>query len=106
MTITIDLLDVIASDIRNAPDLDALAEALRAFWEAIEKARSDDEADPLDVDAENALRVRGVDLADLPTFGGEEPADTRGIWSWDATRLLYGWMKDTVDIGPRPVKEG
>jgi hypothetical protein len=29
-------------------------------------------------------------LTDLPTFGGPEPADTRGIWSWDEGRLLVG----------------
>jgi hypothetical protein len=26
----------------------------------------------------------------LPTFGGAEPRDTTGVWSWDATRLLVG----------------
>lgn len=25
---------------------------------------------------------------DLPTFGGEEPSNTWGVWSWDADRLL------------------
>ena len=30
-----------------------------------------------------------VDCAGLPTFGGAEPTDTRGIWSWDASRYLY-----------------
>jgi hypothetical protein len=30
-----------------------------------------------------------VDIADLPTFGGAGPADTLGIWSWDADNLLY-----------------
>ncbi len=24
----------------------------------------------------------------LPTFGGEEPDDTTGIWSWDETHFL------------------
>lgn len=28
------------------------------------------------------------DLPGLPTFGGAEPRDTAGIWSWDETRLL------------------
>lgn len=32
-----------------------------------------------------------IDWTSLPTFGGEEPANTRGIWSWDETRLLVGW---------------
>lgn len=34
--------------------------------------------------------TQGVDMTSLPTFGGPEPEDTVGIWSWDATRLLVG----------------
>lgn len=29
-----------------------------------------------------------VDLTSLPTFGGQEPADTNGIFSWDENSLL------------------
>ena len=29
-----------------------------------------------------------IDWTDLPTFGGEAPSNTDGVWSWDATRLL------------------
>jgi hypothetical protein len=29
-----------------------------------------------------------VDLTSLPTFGGEEPEDTEGVFSWDKERLL------------------
>jgi hypothetical protein len=36
--------------------------------------------------AENA----GIDLTSLPTFGGDEPDDTGGVWSWDENRLLVG----------------
>jgi hypothetical protein len=32
----------------------------------------------------------GIDWSSLPTFGGEPPADTREVWSWDADRLLVG----------------
>lgn len=31
-----------------------------------------------------------VNVEDLPTFGGEAPADTRGVWSWDEAGLLVG----------------
>jgi hypothetical protein len=31
-----------------------------------------------------------IDMASLPTFGGDEPRSTNGVWSWDATRLLVG----------------
>ena len=29
-----------------------------------------------------------LDMTSLPTFGGEEPSNTTGIWSWDATHYL------------------
>ena len=35
-----------------------------------------------------------IDLTELPTFGGTEPDDTQGIFSWDAKNLLVedaGW---------------
>lgn len=34
------------------------------------------------------------ELCGLPTFGGEEPIDTQGFYSWDETRCLvsdWGW---------------
>ena len=37
---------------------------------------------------------REVDMTSLPTFGGVEPKDTSGIWSWDATRLIIGTGSD------------
>lgn len=39
-------------------------------------------------------------LDSLPTFGGEAPADTREVWSWDETRLLVGSGRD-LEIVPR-----
>lgn len=37
---------------------------------------------------------RDVDMTSLPTFGGTEPKDTSGIWSWDKTRLIIGTGSD------------
>ena len=34
------------------------------------------------------LRAIGIDIHKLPTFGGDEPDDTTGIWSWDADSVL------------------
>jgi hypothetical protein len=51
-----------------------------------------------------ALRSRPYDerlMTNLPTFGGEEPASTGGVWSWDATRLLVGTSRDDFRIVPR-----
>lgn len=48
----------------------------------------------------HGLPVAGgeIDWASLPTFGGEEPADTTGIWSWDETRILVGTCPDDLEI--------
>lgn len=42
-----------------------------------------------------------IDCADLPTFGGEWPKDTLGIWSWDETRILYA-DGSVWTVEPRP----
>lgn len=36
-------------------------------------------------DPEDAIYL---DFTELPVFGGEEPSDARGIFSWDETSLL------------------
>jgi len=53
------------------------------------------------LDQENEMRVRGVDMARLPTFGGEEPADTSGVWSWSASRVLVGACISEMQIVAR-----
>ncbi len=35
---------------------------------------------------------------DLPTFGGEAPEDTTGVWSWDEDRVLWGTCADDLRI--------
>ena len=42
-----------------------------------------------------------LDMTSLPTFGGTEPADTTGIWSWDSTRLLVGDGSADLEIVER-----
>lgn len=42
-----------------------------------------------------------LDWTSLPTFGGVEPADTSGIWSWDETRILWGACADELEIVDR-----
>ena len=34
--------------------------------------------------------VWGIDADALPTFGGDPPDDTTGVWSWDRRHLLVG----------------
>ena len=42
-----------------------------------------------------------ANLDDLPTFGGTEPDDTEGVWSWDETSLLVGTCCADLEIVDR-----
>ena len=42
-----------------------------------------------------------IDWSELPTFGGAEPADTSGVWSWDADSLLVGTCADDLEVVDR-----
>lgn len=42
-----------------------------------------------------------LDWTSLPTFGGTEPRDTVGVWSWDADNLLVGTCASDLRIEPR-----
>lgn len=55
-------------------------------------------------DDETAHTCGNLDWTALPTFGGEEPSDTGGIWSWDATRLLVGSCASDLRIVYRPLR--
>lgn len=46
--------------------------------------------------------MRGrVDMTGLPTFGGEAPANTSGVWSWSASRMLVGACISEMQIVAR-----
>ncbi|MBU1067461.1 hypothetical protein KKE60_06715 [Patescibacteria group bacterium] len=47
------------------------------------------------------LDIHGQWSGDLPTFGGDEPRYTEGVWSWDAERLLVGENLDCLRIVTR-----
>lgn len=42
-----------------------------------------------------------VDWASLPVFGGDEPSDTLGIWSWNETEFLVSNCAGDLEIVPR-----
>lgn len=44
----------------------------------------------------SADELAAVDMTSLPTFGGEEPTNMAGVWSWEETSLLVG---DDVGTG-------
>lgn len=81
----------------DAPTLDALAGLLNGYA-----------ADPQLDGRGEPLRVDEIyDVTSLPTYGGEEPYDTLGIYSWDETRLLYCDGPDGAPwvLGPRDEEE-
>lgn len=72
----------IKAEIAAAKNLDELLEVLSSY---------DDDEVKLDEIA---------NLAGLPTFGGDEPENTDGIWSWDADNLLtngYGQSQFVIE---------
>lgn len=42
---------------------------------------------------------RDVDMTSLPTFGGDEPPSTNGVWSWDESRIIIGTGSDYEIVG-------
>jgi len=46
-------------------------------------------------------RLDWMDWTSLPVFGGKEPADTLGVWSWDEGRLLVGGCRSDLEIVAR-----
>ena len=42
-----------------------------------------------------------IDWCSLPTFGGPQPENTSGVWSWDETRLLVGTCSADIKITGR-----
>lgn len=61
-----------------------------------------DQLDSLD-DLLEAM-LEGVDVGpwdDLPVFGGEDPEDTRCVWSWDVDRMIVGTCADDLEIVSR-----
>ena len=42
-----------------------------------------------------------INWTDLQTFGGDEPASTAEVWSWDADSLLVGTCADDLEIVSR-----
>lgn len=49
-------------------------------------------------DHPSTLNRFGQWSSDLPNFGGEEPDDTDGVWSWDETRLIIGEFAGNLEI--------
>ena len=42
-----------------------------------------------------------LDYSSLPTFGGDEPSNAAGIWSWDEDSVIMGSCSDDFCIESR-----
>jgi hypothetical protein len=80
-------LQTIATQIKAASCLASLHDHLMAFEDEVATNHADYDGA---YDLENIMSQNGVDLGTLPTFGGIEPRDTSGVWSWDEDNLLVG----------------
>jgi len=45
-----------------------------------------------------AEELEQIDMSSLPVFGGEEPASTDAVWSWDEASLLVGTQVGTGEF--------
>lgn len=64
----------------NAIQAITTAATLQALCDALNSYRPEDH--------DGRTLEESIDLADLPTFGGDEPEDTRGIYSYNDTHFL------------------
>jgi hypothetical protein len=80
-------LDAIAVQIKKSTSLRGLLESLIDFEN---ECREIDDETGQESDTERELDARGCNIAEFPTFGGEEPSSTIGVWSWDEDSLLVG----------------
>ena len=87
------LLKEMQDKINKSDNLQELCWILNGFY------RSDDEK-------EKDLYNNHVDLSDLPTFGGEKPHNTNGIFSWDKKHFLIFCVYGGWDIVDRSVWVG
>ena len=85
-------------------DLDDLLDQIRIAAAELHQISDDPESDR-DAEDEAAHALEQLLHPDLPTFGGPEPDDTSGVWSWDETRLLVGSCIDDLRIVPRATSE-
>lgn len=80
-------LQTIATQINAASCLASLQDHLLAFEDEVATNHADFDGA---YDIANVMQQYGVDICALPTFGGEPPADTQEVWSWDEDNLLVG----------------
>ena len=74
----------ITEAILTATTLHELQEALNAAGDEIKRLQQDG------LDSGGLIGDYGRSVSECPTFGGDEPEDTAGVWSWDDTHLLVG----------------
>ena len=72
--------------VARATDLEDLLDILRSAECHLNEIRQNTEWQDCGGGVEQVL---GIDITDLPTFGGEEPQED-DVWSWDAERVLTG----------------
>ena len=96
-------LDEIAAEIKGARTLEELRAGLEGFWQACRNNASQDaHFEPLDMSDE--LAARGIELTNLPIFGGEPISDDGriyGVWSWDKTHRLLSGVNGGFVVEPR-----
>lgn len=79
----------------NAIQAITAAATLQALCDALNAYRPEDH--------DGRTLEESIDLADLPTFGGDEPADTRGIYSYNDTHFLVPAAGEGYELEAREI---
>jgi hypothetical protein len=85
--------------IASTTSLDELCAILNDLGDAIASTQSSGE------DAADLIHAYSLAVESAPTFGGDEPHDTNGIWSWDESRLLVGGGWGGLQVIDRDTEE-
>ncbi len=82
--------EAIAGSIKCATDLWELHRTLIEFETALKNIVYEDGSPAYDDhDTESILKMYGVDICELRTFGGENVSQ-EAVWSWDKDHILVG----------------
>ena len=79
----------------NAIQAITAAATLQALCDALNAYRPEDH--------DGRTLEESIDLADLPTFSGDEPADTRGIYSYNDTHFLVPAAGEGYELEAREI---
>ena len=88
--------------IETVDDCNTLDELTDKLGELEARWRDDDTAEAC---FHGYLAALGINVTEFPVFGGHEPDDTEGVWSWDEDWLLVTGDREQFSVVHRATRE-